>query len=165
MSRRIHTGVISLPQAFVDGDRGCVGQIQTADIAEHGDTDAVFFMCLQKFFGETRRFFAEHEKIPFPILYVAVDVPTLGGKEEKATLREFREEFLYIFVIIDIYVFPVIETGAFEVFIGHLEAERLYEVQIAAGRRASSDDVARILGDFRLYQYDIKHILYSPFFH
>lgn len=50
---------------------------------------------------------------------------------------------------------PVVQPRALETAVGHREAERLDEVERAAGDGAGAGDVASVLGDLRLEKYDV----------
>jgi len=55
----------------------------------------------------------------------------------------------------DVGPFVIVEATAFQQTIGQLEAERLDEMQIGAGDRAQSDDVARVRRYLWFDQYDV----------
>ena len=57
---------------------------------------------------------------------------------------------------------PVVQTCAFHALVVEREAERLDQMQHAAGRRAGAGDIAGILRNLRLDQNDIDHLLFSP---
>jgi hypothetical protein len=52
---------------------------------------------------------------------------------------------------------PVIQPGPFHGLFGDIEAQGLHKMQHAAGSGAGAGNVAAVLGNFRLHQYDIEH--------
>ena len=60
------------------------------------------------------------------------------------------------------YEVPVIEPRALYLLFGNIEPERAHEMQFAPRHRAGARNVARVLRDFRLDQYDMKHTLFVP---
>lgn len=61
---------------------------------------------------------------------------------------------------------PVIQTGTFELLVVNGETERLNQMQNCSGDCACTRNVAGILRDLRLDQYNMKHKtpLYSYYF-
>ena len=63
----------------------------------------------------------------------------------------------------DIQQMPVIESGAFQLCIVNLKTHRFHQMQAAPRHCAGSRDIAGILRDFRLDQYDIQHDIAMPY--
>jgi DNA polymerase III delta subunit len=53
--------------------------------------------------------------------------------------------------------FPIIHTTAFQIAISYGEAERTNQMQTNIRNRTETTNVARILGDLWIIEYDVKH--------
>ena len=72
------------------------------------------------------------------------------------------EQVLQIFVIKDVHQVPVIQSGPPDRLLRNVESQRADQVQLTAGGRTSAGDIAAVLRDFRLYQYDMEHKTAAP---
>ena len=68
-------------------------------------------------------------------------------------------------VVKDLHQMPVVETRPLHGLLRDVEAQGADQVQLAAGGGAGAGDIAAVLWDLRLHQYDMKHRQLSPSFH
>ena len=66
---------------------------------------------------------------------------SLGGGKMINGMRIFRHHCIKIRMDMQLHQMPVIQPGAFEIFIAQLKAQRLNQVQHAPRRRAGAGDI------------------------
>lgn len=76
---------------------------------------------------------------------------------EEASPRECSLAIRPVGVADDARVFVIIQSGAAQMLVAQVKAQRLYQVQIAAGIGAEANDVACVGRDFGLKEDDGKH--------
>ena len=106
---------------------------------------------------------AEKEKALVGVIHFRVGPGRFRGEQPHLTDPVPGEEVLQVFVDPNIQQLPVVQPGPLELPVGDLKAQGLDQMQAAAGGGAGAGDVAGVLGDLRLHQYDVEHILsYFP---
>ena len=123
---------------------------------KHRDVEALFVMTREQIFGEAGGFAAEDEVIVGLVLNFGI-IARAGGFDEPEAGGGWQlvVECDPIFPTVPFQVLPVIEAGAFEIFIFEFETERFDQVQGRAGGSAEARDVAGVGRDFRLEQDDV----------
>ncbi|MPN04156.1 hypothetical protein SDC9_151392 [bioreactor metagenome] len=111
------------------------------------------------FLGQAGRFAAEDEPVAGREARFGKRVRALGGEREHALgVGAFgfdqRGEGL---VDLERGVFVVVEPGALQLLVVEFEAERLDEVELAAGVGGEADDVAGVGRDFGFDENDVQH--------
>ena len=155
---------VVLAQRLIGHNRHGIGQIKTARPLDHRDADAAVIDPFQQVFRQAARFPAEDEKHVLRIgdLRIAFRRFRAGIKERR--IRIGREHLAKVFVDMHPDQRPVIQPRAFQIFILQAVSQRLDQMQFAPRRRARARNVAGILRDFRLNQYDMNHRFHPYFF-
>lgn len=86
-------------------------------------------------------------------------VAAFSGEKEKITLI-FLKKFLYILVVGNIEVLPVIKPRAFKLFIIYFKAHGAHKVEPCSRCGAGSRNVTRILRDLGLDHNDVYLHIY-----
>ena len=82
-----------------------------------------------------------------------------GRSEPQVLVAVFFEVLAEVFVYAYVDKVPVVKAAALDGLIGNIKAERLYQVESRAGRRAGSRDCARVMRYLRLKKNYIQHYL------
>src|SRR5438105_1950560 len=156
-------GKSSLAPRLVDGDRDRVGNVEAAHRRLHRNAHPDILREV----GEDRlwqpcRFAAEYKHVVIAKLAREKRSLTPGRQRIAPACAERGEARRPVGMDGQPRVFVVVETGAFKLAIGQVEAERLDEVQFGAGIRGEADDITGVGRDFRLHQYDRYHRRASP---
>ena len=146
----------ALTEDFVHGNCRGVGKIQTAKPGEHGDTDRIVVMVLQKLFGKTCCLFAENEINGLGIFHLGVIFCRFGGEKIKGIVFVLFHKIGEAFIIGNIELIPIIKSCALELRFGGGEAHRLHKMKCRACGGAGARDVACVLGDLRLNEYNVN---------
>ena len=144
-----------LAQDFIGTDGDGIGEIETACLADHRQPDAAVGVGIEQQFRQTDGFLAEDEVAVVGIGYIGIGVLCLCGKIVKLSARVLLKKIVERGILGDVEQIPVIQPGTFELFVVDLKAHRFDQVQTGAGSGAGAGDVAGILGNLRLHQYDI----------
>ena len=152
-------GVIPLAEHLVAADSDGVREVEGARFIDHRDADAAVGIAHQHVLGDAARFLAENDIGAVRVAYVAVLVTRFGGKEEVFTALGLCEEIVDAVIVGDVDEVPVIESRAFEVAVGDLEAEGSHEVESSARSGTGARDIAGVLRDLRLEQHDVQNFV------
>jgi len=107
--------------------------------------------------GETCRLLAKDQVIAAPEVGIENDAARLGGDEPHARGLRGGEIAVPGLMVTHIQPRPVVKTRATTGLLGGVKAQRVNQVQRAAGRDAGAADVARVVGDFGFMQNHMKH--------
>ena len=102
----------SLSEGLVDRYGYGVREIEAAEILAHGHTYASFAVTVEKLLGQTLGLLAENQKDPLGVFYVAVALGRLGGKVVKLLVRVALKEIVYILIISNVKLVPVVKPRA-----------------------------------------------------
>ena len=149
--------VIPLAEDLVTADGDGVREVQRTRFVDHRDTDAAVGIAHQHMLGDAARFLAEDDVRAVGVADLAVLVLCLGGKEEVFAAPRFFEKVVDRVVIGDFDEVPVVQPRALEVAVGDFEAEGLDQMEPRAGSGSGAGDVAGVLWDLRLEEYDIQN--------
>jgi hypothetical protein len=111
--------------------------------------------------GQARSLLAEKQPAAFPELCVGVILGRFGRGKPQVWSRIAGEKIVQAWINREVYHRPVVQPGPFDRLLTDVEAQRLNEVQSAAGSRAGAGDISGVLGDLRFYQYNIYHSFLS----
>ena len=151
-------GVAPLSEHFITADGDRVRKVQRASFVDHRYTHASVGIPDQHVLGDTARFFAEDDVRAVGVADLAVDVAGLGGEEEVIAAGGLFEEVVDGIVIGYVDKIPVVESGAFQIAVGYLEAERLHQMQPSSGCGAGAGDVAGVLRYLGLEKYYVYRL-------
>lgn len=145
--------------------RYCYGirEIKAAQFIAHGDTQTAFGIIMEQLFWKSLVLTSEYEVGVIRKFRVAVDLLSLGSEVEKATVLVFYEKIAEAVIVGYIELVPVVQTGAFELFVADLEAEGTDKMQPCARNSAGTGDVPGILRYLWFYKDDIQVLHISPF--
>ncbi len=121
----------------------------------HGDAQGVVGMGKEHLLGQSRALFAEHDVDLLGIADVGILIFSLGGEIIDGGIGVLSVKILQTVVVGDIQLVPVIQPCAFQLFVVYGEAHGADEMQRSPRGGAGAGDVARILRNFGLMQYDI----------
>lgn len=149
---------VVLAPGFVHGDRDGVGQIQAAAAFAHRQAQALFRrQCVEDFRRQATAFRAEDKRIARHKRRVVKRPRALGGKREQARIAEAFQTSGEVRMALQRGIFVVVESGATQALVVHLEAQRFDQMQVAAAVGAQPDNVAGIRRNFWLKKDDVKH--------
>ena len=111
----------------------------------------------EQVFGQALRLLAEHQIAAVRIVCLVILPRRLCRKEAEAADVVFREKVVEVFIDAHIDQIPVVQPRTLDRLVRNIKAERLDQMQDAAGGGAGAGDVARVGRDLRLVQYDMQH--------
>jgi hypothetical protein len=118
-------------------------------------------MFFQETFGQTFRFLAEKQVAVIVILSLVIAPGSLGGQTPHFLHVIFGKEVGKVFIVENFQLIPVVQSGPADGFFRDVKAQRADQMKTAACGSTGSGNVAAVLGDFRLYQYDIQQSIPS----
>ena len=165
--------IAPLAKDFITADGNGVREVQRPCLVDHRDADAAVGIAHEDVLGYAAGLFAEDDLGSGGIGDLAVLLPCLGGEEEILAAGGLLEEVVDRVIVGDVDEVPVVETGAFQIAVGDLEAEGLHQMQTRACGGAGAGDIAGVLRDLRLKKNDVQCLMIrikrfqilSPLFH
>lgn len=149
---------VVLAPGFVHGDRDGVGQVQAAAAFAHRQAQALFCgQRIEHLGGQAAAFRAEDKRITRHERRVVKRPRALGGKSEQARIAETFQATGEVRMALQRGIFVVVETGAAQALVVHLETQRFDQMQVAAAVGAQPDNVAGVRRNFWLKKDDVKH--------
>ena len=153
--------IVVLPQRLVQRHRHRIAQIQAAGFLDHGQPDAPASVFFQEILRQTLGLFSEEQVAVPGKLSLGIALGGFGGQTPKILHIIFLEEVFQILIVPHIHQVPVIQSCPLDGFFGNIEAQGSDQMKPASGGRAGPGNVTAVLGDLRLYKYNIQHRL-SP---
>lgn len=150
-------GKIKLPQRLKDAHGDGIAEIQAPRLLPHGDADAAFVVCVQKFLGQTLRFTAEKEEAAVVVVRLGIAARRFGGKQPHLLDVIHGKKFRKVFINPHIDQMPVVQSRALDGAVRDVEAQRLDQMQHRAGRGTGTGDIAGVLRDLRRDENDVQH--------
>ena len=147
---------IDLTQGFIDGDGHRIAQVKAPGIGSHGDADTIFVMLRQKILRQSFGFLAEEEVAAILEVCFRIAPGCFGGQTPHLTYIIFGEEIGKVFVVINLYHVPVIQSCPTNRLFGDVKAKRTDQMEPAAGGCTGAGDVAAVLGNLRFHQYNVE---------
>ena len=150
-------GVIPLAEHLVAADGDGVRKVQRTRFIDHRDADAAVGVSHENVLGDAARFFAEDDVRAVGVGDFAVLVARFGGEKEVFAAHGFLKKIVDTVVVGDVDEVPVVEPRALEVAVGDLKTEGTYQMEPCARSGTGARDVAGILRDLRLEEYDVQN--------
>ncbi|MPN20566.1 hypothetical protein SDC9_167945 [bioreactor metagenome] len=100
--------------------------------------------------GQAGGLFSEEEPAARPEGGLRIAPGGLGGCQPQIRRRVAGKEILQAFVNRKVHHGPIVKTGSLDRLVTDIKAQRLYQMEPAAGGGTGSGDIAGIHGDFRL---------------
>ena len=133
-----------LPQRLEDADGDAVAEVEAPCLGADGDADAFVIMRGEQVFGQALRLLAEHQIAAVRIVCLVILPRRLCRKEAEAVDVVFREKVVEVFIDAHIDQIPVVQPRTLDRLVRNIKAERLDQMQDAAGGGAGAGDVARV---------------------
>ena len=149
-----------LPQGLIGEDRHRVGQVQAPGVRPHGDAYAPVVPPLSQLLGQSGGLLAEHEPAALPEPGLGVVPWGLGGRQPQVRAGVDGKEVVQAVVDAQVHHAPVVQPRPADGLLADVEAQRLHQMEAAAGGGAGAGNVAGILRDLRLNQHNIQHALH-----
>ena len=148
----------ALPPRCKYRHRHGVGKIQAAIVGQHRQAYTLSGIELAEHVGrQAATLGAEQERISRLIMNLMESLRALGGKREYSRRFECSQAIRQSFVDLQGCEFMIIQSCAHQLLVFEHEAQRLDQMQPAAGIGAQADDVTGIRRDFRLIQDHMEH--------
>ena len=155
MPVQAHVVEIILPEGLVEDDGHGIGQVQGADVADHGDPHGALLIFQEDFLRDAGALFSEHDIAVRLVGDVGVDLGAFRGGHIDLGPGVFLQEILIVDVGGHIEVLPVVHAGPPEVLLSEAKAQGFDEVKSRARGHAGTADISRIGGNFWLQKYNI----------
>ncbi len=147
-----------LAPTFIDSNRHGIGQVQAAAALAHRQTQAMTVgQRVKHFRRQAPAFRAEQEGVTFGKADIMERLRTLGGEREQPWVAQAFQATRQVCVALERGVLVVVQPGAAQALVVHVEAQRLDQMQVAATVGAQPDNVAGIRRNFWLKKDDVKH--------
>ena len=112
---------------------------------------------IQHLSRQTATLRAKQEGIPFGKAGIMKRSRTLGGEREQPWVPQAFQAAGQVGVALERGVLVVVQPGAAQALVVHVEAQGLDQMQVAATVGAQPDNVAGIRRNFWLKKDDVKH--------
>ena len=153
-----------LPQGLVGQDGHGVAEVQAPRLRTHGQTEAPVIVGRAERLRQPRRLLAEEQPAVRRKPGLRVVLRGLGGGQPQVCgrLRVLPEQIVQPVVVPHRHQMPVVQPRPLHGAVRDVEAQRPHQMQGAPRGGAGAGDVAAVLGDLRLDQYDMQHKRTSP---
>jgi len=144
-----------LAQDLKDCHGNRVGKIQAAQSGAHRNAYRLVRMLQKQLLGQSRTLLAEHDIDLVGVLHIGIAVLCLGGEIIDLCIGMLAVEIRQTVVIGNIQLVPVVQSRALQLLVVHGKAHWADQMQRGTGGGAGAGNVAGVLWDLRLMQYDM----------
>ena len=109
----------------------------------------------QQIFRQAAGFLPEYQKIVRVIGDLCIASRSLGAGVVHMRAGMLLKKVLKVIINRQVHHMPIIQPGTLHIFIIQRKAQRANQMKLCTRSRAGTGDIARILWNFRIYQYNI----------
>lgn len=141
-----------LTQSFICKYGNGIRKIEASRLAYHGYSYAAVTVFLTQPFGKPRCLLAEHQRNVAGKVGFGIASRRFGRRKPQIIITVSGKIIIYVLIHRYVHKIPVVKAAAFDILIGYIETERLYEVESCPGRGTGARNGPGIVRYLRLYQ-------------